>query len=59
LNKHVDVILVCKMNEMVGIKMAIVLVWDEILYSWIGKNERYGFNMELEWGWTTEVSMGF
>ena len=26
LNKHVDVILVCKMNEMVGIKMAIVLV---------------------------------
>ena len=54
-----DVILVCKMNEMVGIKMAIVLVWDEILYSWIGKNERYGFNMELEWGWTTEVSMGF
>jgi len=27
------------MNEMVGIKVEMVLVWDETLYSRIGKNE--------------------
>jgi len=32
-------ILSCKMNEMIGTKVAMVLVWDETLYSWIGKNE--------------------
>jgi len=44
------------MNEMVGIKVAMVLVWDEILYSWIGKNEvvwiQHGMWMRMGYrGW--------
>jgi len=44
------------MNDMVGIKVAMVLVWDEILYSSIGKNEmvwiQHGMWMRMGYrGW--------
>ena len=59
LNWYIDVALACKVNEMDVIEMAMVLVWDETLYSWNWWMRWYGTTWNTNENLVTNIDPRF